>query len=279
MISDEIDQAKLLEELERLEGELVGRYEKRSNESPAKGVLLARVIPSMTEEDWNERIRATAFDNAWMAFPLNGNKIEALARLNEKLERLAHAGDRDYLSGLYNRRFFLRVLKREMAKAEKYCMPLALAIADIDDFKEINDTCGHGAGDRIVKHVADVFSNVIRAGDYAARIGGDEFALILPGAGVMESGTVMQRFLDRARDIAPPVEESCRAIRCSLSLGAAVYTGSPLMTPEQLIACADKELYAVKRTGKNNFRVVHVDDTHGVEPMVRREEKHFLARG
>ncbi|HET57546.1 MAG TPA: GGDEF domain-containing protein [Deltaproteobacteria bacterium] len=279
MISDEIDQARLLEELERLEREILGRCGKGTDDSLSRGLLLARVIPDMTEDEWYEGTGPAAFENSWMAFPLNGNKVEALAKLNEKLEKLAHAGDRDYLSGLYNRRFFLRVLKREMTKTEKYCMPLALAIADIDNFKEINDTCGHVAGDEVVRRVADVFSSGIRAGDYAARIGGDEFALILPAAGAAESGTVVKRFLERVRDIDKQIGKDCRLLRCTLSLGVAVYTGFPLMTPEQLIACADKELYAVKRNGKDGFRVTPVDDAGAAEPVVRRDEKHFLARG
>ena len=95
--------------------------------------------------------------------------------------------DRDALTGLYNHRFFRDALARELARARRHRHPLALIVFDIDDFKQINDQHGHAPGDAILAALAGRLRGLVRASDIACRIGGDEFAVILPESGLEDA--------------------------------------------------------------------------------------------
>ena len=279
MFIEESDMQQLIDELEDVEKTLKARCESVNGEAGAKGLVLARIIAGMTEEDWDRFVNDHPLDPSWISMPLDRDKSSVLVKLQKKMEDLSRASNKDFLSGLYNRRFFLRALKREMEKAEKYRMPLTLVIIDIDDFKRINDTYGHVPGDRVLKAIGHLLQSQIRAGDYAARIGGEEFALILPGTAMTPAEPLLRRILDAVRAQVMATCMKNEPIECTLSMGAATYTGTPLITVEQLITCADRELYNVKNNGKNDFRMVFVADEKPERSMVKKDEKDFLMRG
>ncbi|MGD9570855.1 MAG: diguanylate cyclase [Thermoleophilia bacterium] len=149
----------------------------------------------------------------------------------------------DGLTGIANRRSFDIELARRLAEGARSGAPVALCMVDIDHFKSFNDTFGHQAGDEAIATVAAVLARTCRAGDIPARYGGEEMALILPGAGEEEALMVGERV--RAAIAATPVGP--RAV--SVSVGVAVSRGG--CSPEVLVEAADRALYEAKEGGRN----------------------------
>ncbi len=151
--------------------------------------------------------------------------------------------DLDALTGLHNRRYFHETLAREVARAHRYSRNLALVVFDLDDFKAINDRIGHLAGDAVLAEAADRIRDVVRTADVACRVGGDEFAVILPESGVGDADLLYRR-LEHAVS-AKPVGQAGR-----LHLSAGV---TELRTDDDAVAFferADEALYRAKGAGK-----------------------------
>jgi diguanylate cyclase (GGDEF)-like protein len=164
-----------------------------------------------------------------------------------ELSSLATASRRDGLTGLPNRRAFDEELAREVARAARWGTPLAVVALDVDRFKAVNDLHGHAVGDVVLREVAARVRATTRAGDLAARIGGEEFALLLPGADLVGARELAERL--RAAIAAAPVEAQGRTLAVTASLGcAALERGEP---PEALLARADARLYEAKRAGRD----------------------------
>ncbi len=169
---------------------------------------------------------------------------EAHARIVE-LEGLAHA---DELTGVLNRRGFLRELDRAASFSKRYAIPVALALIDLDGLKPINDSLGHPAGDAVLRHVARVLAAHVRASDVVARLGGDEFALLLWHATDSIAGakmTALQALLAES-----PAQWRSAQVPVRFSYGTvAVLPGAETAG---LLEQADASLYAAKaaRTGR-----------------------------
>ena len=157
------------------------------------------------------------------------------------VEQLRAQADRDSLTGLLNRRAFMRELGTEIERSLRYGRRFVLALCDLDDFKSINDTDGHPAGDRALEAVAALLQGTIRASDFAFRIGGDEFALLLPETDADEAHDAVRRIVTALAG------DSVLAAGLGISFGLALF---PIhgKTPEELIRCADQALYAAKRS-------------------------------
>ena len=148
----------------------------------------------------------------------------------------------DSLTGLYNRRFGEQRLASEVARSERRGHPLTLLLLDLDDFKEINDTYGHAAGDQVLQYFATQLNNVIRGSDLAVRLGGDEFLVLLPECTNEQLNLVLNRLGLLETDW------QGNKLRVNFSAGWTEYkTGDRL---EDLLARADEALYATKRAGK-----------------------------
>jgi len=167
-----------------------------------------------------------------------------------ELSSLAAASRRDPLTGLPNRRAFEEELGREAARAARAGAPLAVVALDVDRFKAVNDTHGHAAGDAVLREVGVRIGAAVRAGDLAARIGGEEFALLLPGAGLTGAVELAERL--RAAIAAAPVDAGGTPLAVTVSLGCA--TLAPGEPPTALLARADARLYEAKRDGRNCVR-------------------------
>jgi diguanylate cyclase (GGDEF)-like protein len=172
------------------------------------------------------------------------------ARLHRVVERQAVT---DALTGLANRRQFYEVLGREYERAQRFGTPLSLILLDIDDFKQINDTRGHLAGDAVLHGVAATLAELIREIDMAARYGGEEFAILLPQTAQDGAAQLAERL--RREIAARPIRfgpDEIDGITASFGVAAGPEDS---MTQIDLIASADAALYQAKRDGKNHVTV------------------------
>jgi diguanylate cyclase (GGDEF)-like protein len=171
-----------------------------------------------------------------------GPAIENARRFREARQ----LADLDALTTLHNRRYFHETLRRECARAHRYDRELALVVFDIDDFKAINDRIGHLAGDSVLAGVAERLQSVVRSADIACRVGGDEFAVILPESELADAERLYLRvqFAVGARPIGPTE-------RLHLSAGIAQLRADDDAT--SLFERADEALYQAKEAGKGQF--------------------------
>jgi len=172
----------------------------------------------------------------------------ALANLNLR-ETLHEQSIRDPLTGLYNRRFLEDSLVRELARAKRKTHPLSIILLDIDHFKRVNDTFGHGAGDVVLRRLGLLLQAYVRESDIACRVGGEEFSLLLP-EGSLQVAT------QRAEDIRKAINDLTLKYEdqdlgpITVSVGVATFPEHGI-TADPLIRAADQMLYDAKHKGRN----------------------------
>jgi diguanylate cyclase (GGDEF)-like protein/PAS domain S-box-containing protein len=162
-------------------------------------------------------------------------------------DRLTHLATHDPLTGLPNRKLFNDRLQQALARADRHKQPLAVLFIDMDDFKGINDTFGHAVGDHFLTELARRMAGVLRASDTLARMGGDEFAIILENAGRAEIEDILARL---GSAVHQPFPSADRLARTSASIGVSLFPHNG-RDPETLLAHADTAMYAAKNRGKN----------------------------
>jgi diguanylate cyclase (GGDEF)-like protein len=233
------------------------RYGERRDGTAGEGDLIRGgiVVPVRGEKDepegtlavfWRGSERAATDDELAELEELAASCAPAI-RNARRFREARHLADLDALTSLHNRRFFHETLARECARAERYGRRLALIILDIDDFKAINDRIGHLAGDSVLATVAERVRSVVRSADVACRIGGDEFAVILPEASLRDAEQLYRRiqFAVASRPIGP-------ADRVHVSAGIA-----ELLPEDDAVAFfqrTDEALYRAKEAGKGQVR-------------------------
>jgi diguanylate cyclase (GGDEF)-like protein len=164
------------------------------------------------------------------------------------LRDTAFAADHDHLTGAWSRRAFFTFAEHEHARAGRSGSSLSLLVFDVDHFKRINDTHGHATGDRVLREIVTHAQEVIRKIDYCARLGGEEFAVLLPDANQQTAMEVAARLLT-ALDRPPHLAASTLPVGYTVSIGVA--TLAPGETLADLMARADAALYAAKADGRN----------------------------
>lgn len=196
------------------------------------------------DEDAHARIVALALSYAKDA-------EQRILELNARVSQLESLSQTDELTGLLNRRGFNHILERNLLSANRYEETGLLAYIDLDSFKSINDIYGHSTGDEVLRSVGRLLKKSIRATDYAARIGGDEFAILFVRADHM-------RARERAKELAKAVnklklDHPDGKIAIQASLGISTYDGD---TEQQaLIELADRAMYLNKKKGSRNWRL------------------------
>ena len=168
-------------------------------------------------------------------------------QLDAKLRYLA---DHDALTELFNRRRFEEELASQVAHAERYGHGGAVLVLDLDNFKYVNDTVGHGSGDDLLRHLAGLLTGRLRQTDVVARIGGDEFAVLLPHASEPDARAVAGELIEAVRH--STVVASGHTLRYTISIGGALFddTSAP---PDDLLASASRAMHAAKDSGRDRF--------------------------
>ncbi|MCF8096176.1 MAG: diguanylate cyclase [Desulfobacteraceae bacterium] len=166
----------------------------------------------------------------------------------EKLKTLATT---DALTGLWNRRYFLEKAALEINRAGRYGGDFSLLMIDIDDFKNINDTYGHAAGDAVLKQCAITMNKQLRQADLSGRLGGEEFGMLLPNTGIEDALLLAERL--RQITGKTPVKYEGRYIFLTVSIGAAAYQ-QETESVNELFLRADRALYRAKREGRNRVK-------------------------
>ena len=169
------------------------------------------------------------------------------ALAHDRLERLAAI---DPLTDAYNRRFGLGRLREEYSRAVRAEAPFGILMVDIDHFKAVNDTYGHLVGDRVLRAVAGACRRVVREGDVLVRYGGEEFLVLLPGAGrddVLQIGERIRRAVSETT-----VEDGASRLNVTVSVGATTFRDT-VETPDALVALADRALYEAKDGGRDRL--------------------------
>ena len=188
-------------------------------------------------------------------------RVSGLVRRNKIADRLRRSlraelksALTDSLTGLHNRRYALAHLARVLDRADRDGTPVALLMLDIDRFKEVNDRFGHQMGDAVLREASERIRNAVRSVDLVARVGGEEFLVVMPGASAADAARVADRIRRDVRGAARVLPlDAGRDI--TLSAGIAVATGEAHVTSQDLIDRADRALYVSKDAGRDRVSV------------------------
>ncbi len=203
----------------------------------------------ITELDYPVRDREGRFiGHLWI--------YEDVTHERQTAEQLVYLAERDALTGLYNRHRFQHELARTMLETDRHQSRCAVMFFDLDEFKTINDSYGHRAGDALLIRVAGEIGALVRRNEVLARLGGDEFAILLPAADGNEAEALADRVVRAVGQI--PFRFEGQNLRVTTSLGIAYYPGHA-SDADDLVARADIAMYQAKDAGKNTWRIYRAD--------------------
>ncbi|OGX38893.1 MAG: hypothetical protein A3C36_03750 [Omnitrophica WOR_2 bacterium RIFCSPHIGHO2_02_FULL_52_10] len=200
-------------------------------------------------------------DNLYTQKPISDDELKIFSMLadhaslaieNSRLYEITkHKSHTDALTNLWNHGYFQDKLAESIEQARAAGQPLSLLMIDVDNFKELNDRCGHQNGDIVLKDIAHILLASSREGDYACRYGGEEFSMILRETNAEQACGIAERVRQNVAEHAFPGFSSGQPGRVTISIGLAVFSKDTDQTKETLIGRADKALYAAKHSGKN----------------------------
>ncbi|MEC7777484.1 MAG: GGDEF domain-containing protein [Planctomycetota bacterium] len=198
--------------------------------------------------------REVGFRVAALDYLFSVEKILQGARLvaRAEFESILTFVNIDEVTGVHSRRYFNERLGEELGRARRYSHPLSMLIIDLDNFKQVNDRCGHVEGDSVLRKVGRMLMDTTRQADVVCRFGGDEFAVLLPETGSEDAGRTAERIRLAVADISVPGEDEPGNV--TLSIGCAAFPES-CDEAEEMLALADQMCLDVKRAGKNGVRI------------------------
>ena len=202
--------------------------------------------------------------NDFLTKPVDVMELQARVNVHYKLTRtireleesrraLAEQASTDPLTRLRNRRSFYDQGAQQVAAVKRYLGELSVLLIDIDHFKQVNDRFGHQAGDEVLVKVASLLSGIVRNGDAVARIGGEEFAVLLPETNRLGAAVLAERIRARVEKAEIVTPDAC--IRVTISIGMATFSAESVDTFDELLAVADRRLYLAKNQGRNRICV------------------------
>ena len=212
--------------------------------------------PRHSEDEWFWRRDGSGFPVALTVNPLlkNGVRVGAVVAFQDISERqelarqLRLLASTDSLTGAHNRRHFLQLLEQELARFQRYSEPTALLMLDLDYFKQVNDHYGHAAGDSVLKAFCEHARRMLRRSDHLGRLGGEEFAILLPDTDAKGALELAERL--RQSIVDHPVDSGAALIRYSVSIGVALFHPDD-GGADAILARADHALYRAKHGGRN----------------------------
>lgn len=212
------------------------------DEMIASQMIQTGVFEYLPKADFNRKILIDAIQNA-----LEKDALKKEAELIQ--QELAEMAFKDELTGLFNRRYITSALEQEIAIAERYKTALSLCIIDIDHFKHIDDTYGHGAGDYVLTEMTKSLLDCTRKSDRAGRYSGEEFLLILPHTTLQSAHIVCERFRQKMADHYITFNDN--QIHITVSIGVSEYGKAGAVSMEALLEKAGQALYTAKEAGQN----------------------------
>lgn len=220
-------------------------------------------------------------EEAFQAIGLSERQIE---RINETsqfdktiiiqklLDELSRATLEDGLTKVYNRRYFERSLASELDRSRRDQRPCGLILLDIDHFKQFNDTHGHDVGDEVLKTVAGTIKSMLRSTDTVSRVGGEEFAIIVPNTFRLDAGYLAERIRSGVEDQRIEIED--KTLNVTISMGVAMNDPKEKTTLDELYKQADNALYEAKHSGRNcvKFSVLETEKSSSAVTADERNE-------
>lgn len=175
-------------------------------------------------------------------------------RLRQRIEKSVSMAFTDSLTGLFNRRYLTTHLDRKLLDIGQTGKPVSVAIFDVDHFKYVNDTYGHGPGDDVLRMLATLATNNLRSIDLVARYGGEEFVVVMPETLQAQAAKIMERLRKRVAQTDFPVENGKMSLSITISIGVAS-TSNPDDMAEDVLERADTTLYRAKENGRNRCEI------------------------
>lgn len=234
---------------------LKGQDKKWKNAAPADGHVITLPI-SMDDRQFGvllvltDMVRSLSRDQA-LALNSALRHLALTIKSAQSFSQMKRHAEFDGLTGLYNRRNFEQRIHDEVSRAVRYGQPLSVIFADLDHFKDVNDSLGHQAGDAVLREVAGILQGCRRSSDYVARYGGEEFVIILPHTGLPQAQLLAERL--RRQVEKHSFDTGKGKIRLTLSQGLTELSDLDEKNVDALLREADKALYRAKNAGRNRW--------------------------
>lgn len=181
-------------------------------------------------------------------------RVRAMLTLRSQMLALQQRAMVDTLTGLYNQNYLWGALNREIKRGKRHDLNISCLMIDVDDFKSINDTLGHLAGDEVLRTIGRVLQSALRGDDFAVRYGGDEFLVVLVQNTAEGSRTIAERLREMVA-LHPFFPQNCLPNPVRVTIGVGSMPGGAIEAPETIVQAADHALYQAKLAGKNRVWV------------------------
>lgn len=198
--------------------------------------------------------------------------IQDVSHTRKLTRQLSYQASHDMLTGLYNRRKFEELLSEALVTVKEEGSQHTFCYLDLDQFKIVNDTCGHVAGDELLRQIPDLFHHVLRSGDVLARLGGDEFGILLENCNVQQAAQISEKIRQQIKDYRFVWDDKTFEIGASIGVVGITVDNADLT---EILSSADVACYAAKDSGRN---AVHIYESMDDETALRHGEMHWTGR-